>query len=193
MHERALAAEVVASLAAEPYRVQAVDDLAARCSGSVTEVAAACALLQRGGLLDVTVSGGVRLPIGPQRPTRPVVLIVENTAAVAHLVGALLESEGYQVLIAGTLRLGVDVAAVLPLDVVIVDSFAASAREALPRLRALREAAAAAPVLLFTAHRDLDAAAVEAAGFAGILPKPFDIDELLARVAAVIEPQRRDG
>ena len=115
MHESALAAEVIANLASEPGRVHAIDDLAASCGESVAAVASACALLLRGGLLDSTASGGVSLPIEMQRSARPVVLLVENTAAVAHLVAALLESEGYQVLIADTLAVGVRVAgAIIP-------------------------------------------------------------------------------
>jgi CheY-like chemotaxis protein len=191
MHESALAAEVIASLASEPGRVQAIDDLAASCGEPIAAVASACALLMRVGLLDSTTSGGVCLPVEKQRSERPVVVLVENTAAVAHLVTALLESEGYHVLIADTLAVGVQVALAICPDLVIADSFAATARDALDRLGGLREAADPAPTLVFTAHRDVDETRVQAAGYAGLLPKPFDIDDLLARVSREIGERRR--
>lgn len=193
MHEHAVAAEVVACLASEPGRVQAIDALAARCGRSVADVAAACAFLERSALLDAAVSGGVRLPVTRRPPARPLVLVVENTDAVAHLVGALLESEGYQVLIAGSLELGKQVVVAVPVDLVIADSFAGTAREAPGRLAEIRDAAGPVPVMIFTAHRDLEQEDAVAAGYAGILPKPFDIDDLLARVAAVITERRSAG
>ena len=47
------------------------------------------------------------------------------------------------------------------------------------------------PVLLFTAHRDLNNEQAIQAGFAGLLPKPFDIDELLERVRTAIAAAQR--
>jgi DNA-binding response OmpR family regulator len=117
-------------------------------------------------------------------------LIVENTSAVAHVAAALLESEGYGVLLATTLPPAEAALACAPIALVIADSFAATAHAAVERLRALRQVAGAVPVLLFTAHRDLDDQQAQAAGFAGLLPKPFDIDELLARVRTAIDASR---
>ncbi len=153
-------------------------------------MASACALLERCGILDRAVSGGVRLAERRRTVERPVVLVVENTAAVAHLVAALLESEGYEILIADTPMLGLQVARAIGPDLVIADSFSGTARDALIRLNDLRLAAAPAPLLVFTAHRDLDEPSVRQAGYAGLLPKPFDIDDLLARVAAAIDQRR---
>jgi CheY-like chemotaxis protein len=190
MHERALAAEVIACLASDPGRVWAIIDLAAECGRSVAQVAAACGLLSRLGMLDQSVSGGVALGERRRWHDRPVVLVVENTAAVAHLVAALLDSEGYQVLIASTTALGGQVAKAIAPDLVIADSFSATARDGLVRLLDLRLAAAPAPVLVFTAYRDIDELFVRQAGYAGMLPKPFDIDDLLARVATAIGERR---
>ncbi len=190
MHERALAAAIIACLASDPGRVRAIDDLATQCAGSVADVASACALLERCGILDDAVSGGVRLAEQRGPRNRFVVLVVENTAAVAHLVAALLESEGYEIVLASTPALGLQVTRVLVPDLVIADSFSSTARDALVRLDALRLAAAPAPLLIFTAHRDIDEPAVRQSGYAGMLPKPFDIDDLLARVAAAIGERR---
>jgi CheY-like chemotaxis protein len=183
MQTNAVAAELVALLAAAPDRAWTHADLARESGRSIEEVAAACALLMQWGLLTQVDSG--ELALSPADGER-LVLVIENTASISHVVGALLESEGYRVLIAASLDLGRRVVDAVRPALVIADSFAATARQALERLAPLREAAAPAPVLLFTAHRDADAASVQAAGFGGLLPKPFDIDDLLARVAAAI-------
>lgn len=185
MQTNAVAAELVALLAAEPDRVWTHADLARESGRSIEEVAAACALLRQWGLLAETASGGLALIPG-QAHGDGLVLVIENTASISHVVGALLESEGYRVLLAASLDLGGRVLDATRPALVIADSFAATARQALERLAPLRDAARPAPVLLFTAHRDADAAAVQDAGFGGLLPKPFDIDDLLRRVAAAL-------
>lgn len=187
MQTNAVAAELVALLAAAPDRVWTHADLVKESGRSSSEVAAACALLRELGLLSEVEHD--RVVLAAERSAGPgFVLVIENTASVSHVVGALLESEGYRVLIASSLELGRQVVDAVRPNLVIADSFAATARQALDRLAPLRDAAKPAPVLLFTAHRDADASVVQAAGFGGLLPKPFDIDDLLARVAAAIAP-----
>jgi DNA-binding response OmpR family regulator len=143
-------------------------------------------MLERWSYVAMSAAGTWELRT-PAVESARVVLVVENTTAVAHVVAALLESEGYGVLIARTLPVGLAVAAAVPISLVIADSFATTAREALDRLSGLRQASAPAPVLLFTGHRDVAEPAVLAAGYAGLLPKPFDIDDLLERVGRAID------
>ncbi|MHB8574957.1 MAG: response regulator [Dehalococcoidia bacterium] len=192
MQTNTLAAEVVARLATAPDGVCAVEVLAKDCGRSVAETGVACELLERWGVLAGVVTDGlygVALPPGKPAVPLPIVMVVENTAAVAHVVGALLESDGYHVLIASSLPIGLGVARALRLSLVIADSFSGTGRQALERLRELREAAEPAPVLLFTAHRDVGEEAARAAGYTGVLPKPFDIDDLLMRVADVLKAE----
>jgi DNA-binding response OmpR family regulator len=192
MQKNAVAAELIALLASEPGRAVTRPELARRSGRSPEEVAAACSLLAGWGLLHDAGEAGVALAADGRDRGGSLVLVAENTATVAHVVGALLESEGYRALIAQTLDLGTQVARAVSPDLVIADSFASTARQAIDRLTPLREAAAGAPVLLFTAHRDLDQDEVRDAGYGGLLPKPFDIDDLLARVAeAIAGPNRR--
>jgi len=186
MHVYALAAEIVATLAAEASTSLSMESVASRCGVPVADASSACALLGRWGVLQSVDPVGVALALAPVRPRAPIVLVVENTPAVAHVLAALLESEGYGVMIARTLSLGETVLRTVRPSLVIADSFAATAVAALDGLAPLRDLARPAPVMLFTAHRDLGEAAVRDAGFAGLLPKPFDIDALLDRVATAV-------
>ena len=189
MDAQTLATLLLAELCRRDAHSAPVAELAAACSANERAVAAALALLRDLALVDE--SDGVatlRAPAG--RAERETVLIVENTPAVAHVAAALLESEGYGVLLAQALPPAIDMLRCVAVSLVIVDSFASNASSAAERLQPLLAVAGAAPVLLFTAHRDLSLDEARAAGFAGLLPKPFDIDELIERVRAAIDEAR---
>lgn len=163
--------------------------LAAACSVSLAAIDSAVALLRDLELvesIDERISARGRFA----GTSRDALLIIENTPTVAHVAAALLESEGYGVLLSATLPPAEAALTCAPIALVIVDSFAATAHAALERLRGLLRVAGNVPVLLFTAHRDLDDRQALEAGFAGLLPKPFDIDELLERVRAAIDASR---
>jgi CheY-like chemotaxis protein len=187
MDSNVIAAEIVAELGSVPARTLSTDDLAARLRRTPAEVLGACELLAAWGRLTIAEDGEVSLGHARAPGASRLILVAENNVAVAHVLAALLEGEGYGVLIALTLALATSVVRTLPLDLVIADSFAPTAAAALRLLAELRDLARPAPVLLFTGHRDVPEAAARAAGYAGLLPKPFDIDELLARVDAAIE------
>lgn len=163
-------------------------ELAAACG--VDEQAAAAALALLRDLALIKEADGAVTRAAHATPARDVVLIVENTPAVAHVAAALLESEGYGVLLASALAPACDALPCGGIALVIADSFASTAASAVGRLAPLMRAAGATPVLLFTAHRDMTLAETRAAGFAGLLPKPFDIDELLERVHEAIDEAR---
>lgn len=184
MDIHAVAALLLVALAIHADRRCTAAELASVCGATADEAAAAVELLRVWGLVQER-DGLLEAPAAPATD-RAVVLVVENTPAVAHVAAALLESEGYAVLIAATLALGEQVLGCAPVLLVICDSFAGTAQAAVERLAPVLRAAGDVPVLLFTAHRDLTEEQVRAAGFAGLLPKPFDIDELLARVEAAI-------
>lgn len=187
MDSNVIAAEIVAELGSAPARTLSQGDLAARLHRDLDEVSAACDLLAGWGRLAVDDEGRATLVHGRGHDACQLILVAENSMAVAHVLAALLEGEGYGVLIARTLALATSIVRSLPMDLVIADSFAPTAGAALLLLAELRDLARPAPVLLFTGHRDVPEAAARAAGYAGLLPKPFDIDMLLARVGAAIE------
>ena len=189
MDAQTLATLVLAELSRSDQTPLGRAALAAACNASERAIDAAITLLL--DLELIQTDGDAIVARGRSAHTeRDVLLIVENTSAVAHVAAALLESEGYGVLLATNLPPAEAALACAPIALVIADSFAATAHAAVERLQALRQVAGAVPVLLFTAHRDLDDQQAQAAGFAGLLPKPFDIDELLERVRTAIDASR---
>src|SRR5689334_16172421 len=189
MDSNVIAAEIIAELGSDPAGSLPLGDLVARLRHTRGEIAAAVELLSACGRLALDDDDQVLLVRGHTHGAARLVLVAENSVAVAHVLAALLEGEGYSVLIARTLALATAVVRATPVELVIADSFAPTAVAALRLLAELRDLARPAPVLLFTGHRDVAESTARAAGFAGMLPKPFDIDELLARVNAAIESE----
>lgn len=119
-------------------------------------------------------------------PSRRSILIVEDDVPTRVAMMHLLEMEGFVVRGASN---GAEALALLERDrpdVVLSDvTMPVMGGEAL--VQALRERAGP-PVLLMTAHALIDAEAAERIGAAGVVHKPVDLDELLARVAQVLAP-----
>ena len=125
------------------------------------------------------------------------VLVIDNDRDIAEVARAVLSDEGYQVSVLADLAPDAIAAAIgrLEPDVVLLDGesnsgtygtswAAAAALAARPRR---------VPVLMFSAHgadvdeaRDGTSARSRAAAFAGIIPKPFDVDALLEVVAKAV-------
>jgi CheY-like chemotaxis protein len=103
------------------------------------------------------------------------VLVVEDNLLLRDLAVTLLEDEQYVVISAAAPVDALGLLAEVAFDLVITDSFAPDAESALLARADLLQAAGATPVALFTAHR-AELASVHAAGFAGLLAKPFGID-----------------
>jgi CheY-like chemotaxis protein len=108
------------------------------------------------------------------------VLVVDDEPLIREIVRALLEDEGYAVECAED---GVEALAVVeaaPIDLVISDVVMPrlDGRTLAQRLRARR---AALPIVLMSANR-------AASGIPGIalMPKPFDLDDLLDAVATAL-------
>jgi DNA-binding response OmpR family regulator len=124
------------------------------------------------------------------------VLVVEDDDALAGLLHAALRDEGYAVSVLGRVDPGAVREAVgrLEPDCVLLDG------EGLPGYGRSWETAAAlrtrgrpVPVLMLTAHspdvreaREGTSARSRAAALAGVVAKPFDLDELLETVAAAV-------
>jgi CheY-like chemotaxis protein len=124
------------------------------------------------------------------------VLVVEDDEALASLLDAALRDEGYAVAVLGLVAADAVRVAVgrLEPDCVLLDGegltgYGASWETA----AALRSRDRPVPVLMLTAHsvdsreaREGTSARCRAAGFAAVVAKPFDIDELLETVAAAV-------
>jgi CheY-like chemotaxis protein len=124
-------------------------------------------------------SGEVYRERRTQRRT-PTVLVVDDESSVLYMVSDVLEDEQIRVL---TARSGQDALRIATREcpnLIITDLMmpGMNGRVLRERLRA-QPRTAGIPVLLMTAAYKAQAPE----GFAGIIPKPFDIDELLTQVS----------
>lgn len=129
-------------------------------------------------------------------PRRPSVLCVDDDRDVAEVVAAILEGEGYAVSSLydvtddGLLR---TIGSLEP-DAILLDSAANTGYDESWELAAtIRHRSRPIPVVMFTGHqRDVEEAQEGAsdrtheAGFAGILFKPFDLDDLVQTVGQAV-------
>jgi DNA-binding response OmpR family regulator len=115
-------------------------------------------------------------------------LLVEDDPDLGPLLGELLGDEGYAVTVARDGQSGLHLGLVREWDVLVVDRNL-PAVEGVELLRRLRSRGVSAPALLLTA-RGTVADKVEGldAGAQDYLVKPFDVEELLARLRALLRP-----
>jgi DNA-binding response OmpR family regulator len=116
----------------------------------------------------------------------PVVLVVEDDRAVRDLLAALLEGAGLVVHTArdgleGLLKTKVHRPAAIVLDIMMPDV------GGLRLLDQLADEHADVPVVVVTGKPDAAQEARTRLGAANVFTKPFDIDDVLARVLAVVE------
>jgi DNA-binding response OmpR family regulator len=115
-------------------------------------------------------------------------LLVEDDPDLGPLLGELLGDEGYAVTVARDGQSGLHLGLVREWDVLVVDRNL-PAVEGVELLRRLRSRGVSAPALLLTA-RGTVADKVEGldAGALDYLVKPYDVEELLARLRALLRP-----
>ena len=113
------------------------------------------------------------------------VLVVEDNADLATMLGDYLEGRGHRADFAGDGAAGLRLALAQPYDVIVLD-------RALPRLegtevsRRLREQGCATPILMLTARdTTLDKVAGLDAGADDYMVKPFELAEVEARLQAL--------
>ena len=116
----------------------------------------------------------------------PLILVVEDRVEVADAIRRTLASKGYAVRTAGDGEAGLHMALDLAPDLVILDIHLPK-RNGLAVARELRKRAFRAPLMMLTARDTVtDKVAGLEAGADDYLAKPFDYDELLARVKALL-------
>ena len=113
-------------------------------------------------------------------------LVVEDEPSIADLLALILGAEGYTVVVVGDGRAALRRLAEARYDLILSDVMMphldgpglARALQDDPGLRAI-------PLILMSAaHRPRDGVT----GYAAFLPKPFDLDRLLATVARLLGP-----
>jgi two-component system, OmpR family, response regulator QseB len=116
----------------------------------------------------------------------PAVLLVEDDEQLSGLLGRLLDEEEYEVTSALDGAAGLQLGLARPFDVMIIDR-GLPAVDGLDVLRRLRASGVATPALILTA-RGTVADRVEGldSGAEDYVVKPFEVDELLARLRALL-------
>jgi len=136
------------------------------------------------------------------RSERPMILLVEDEPTVSKVVGHLLEEAGYgHVTIADHDQIPAAVERWHPQCVILDSEPPASGQgRSWADAAAIRVAHPELPVLMFTADeasmaeaRAGTSARSEAAGFAGVMDKPFLVMEFLATLKHAVETQRPSG
>jgi two-component system response regulator MprA len=118
------------------------------------------------------------------------VLLVEDDRAVRESLARALQFEGYEVATAEDGGMGIELARRLQPDALILDVMM-PVLDGLAVARTLRSGGSATPILMLTArHQVSDRVAGLDAGADDYLVKPFALDELLARLRALL---RRSG
>ncbi len=121
------------------------------------------------------------------------VLVAEDDRAVRESVARALELEGYRVLSAVDGRDALDRLADGGIDVLVVDVMMPQV-DGLTVCRELRARGDHTPVLVLTARTEIsDRVAGLDAGADDYLPKPFALDELLARLRALVRRSSYTG
>ena len=118
------------------------------------------------------------------------VLIVDDEANICSFIAAILESNGYQVLTAGTCLQGRLVFATHNHDLIVLD-LGLPDEDGSALIRTVREAGCAAPILVLSARSDeSEKIAALDLGANDYITKPFGTGELLARVRAALRTVR---
>jgi two-component system response regulator MprA len=120
-------------------------------------------------------------------------LIAEDDRAVRDSLTRALELEGYAVIAVGNGAEALDAAASAQPDVVVLD-VSMPIVDGLTVCKVLRADANRVPILMLTARTETrDRVAGLDAGADDYLPKPFELDELLARLRALLRRASTDG
>ncbi|HEX6632112.1 MAG TPA: response regulator transcription factor [Gemmatimonadaceae bacterium] len=125
--------------------------------------------------------------------SRPTIIVVEDRRELREVLRRTLAENGYLVQTADDGESGLEIALAQHPDLVILD-IGLPVRDGLDVARELRARGFRAPILMLTAHTAIpDRVAGFDAGADDYLGKPFNYDELLARVRALLRRSRAEA
>ncbi len=113
----------------------------------------------------------------------PRLLVAEDDPDMREVLKLLLDEEGYKAHYAASLEEALTFAELNAYHLVVTDLFAASAHEPLASIEPLRQQAYPTPIGIMTSWR-LAMAEAARQNYAFLLFKPFDVEKLLASIAA---------
>lgn len=116
------------------------------------------------------------------------VLVAEDDADLRYILQLLLEEEGYQVVTATGLDEALAQVDAQTFALILTDLFAKMPQNPLGSAQVLQRHAHPTPVAVMTGWR-LSPEEVERQGFRFLVPKPFDLDEMLALITAAVHPK----
>jgi DNA-binding NtrC family response regulator len=119
------------------------------------------------------------------------VLIIEDNADVADLLAVLLGDEGHAVTCVAAPCAGLALARSRPWDACLTEAF--STVEAAAVRACLTDLAGCCPVVLISGHGWARSARAADLGVAALLAKPFELDDVLAGLAAAAASPRRES
>lgn len=120
----------------------------------------------------------------------PELLLVEDDADLRDALLMLVTEEGYTAQEAGSQERALALVDAQVFDLILTDCLSNDGRDPLAGVAALRERAAPTPVGVMTGW-PLSPEAVRAAGFAFLVTKPFDLDQLMLEIAAGVHAALR--
>ncbi len=121
-------------------------------------------------------------------PARPAILLAEDDPAIADMITECLTGEGYAVTTTRSVMASVAALSAGKFALVLTDALITQGlgKGQWDNIEQIRRAADKTPIILCTAHRTQDFPDFAARGFAAMLSKPFDLDDLLALIAQLI-------
>jgi DNA-binding response OmpR family regulator len=117
------------------------------------------------------------------QPPAGTLLVIDDQATIRDLLQEFLREEGYAVLTAGTIAQSCAALGTFQVDLMLSDAFRPSGEgDPWASLTRLHTAAPTTPLLIISAYPASSFAGYAERGFAGVLPKPFNLDVLAAAI-----------
>lgn len=126
----------------------------------------------------------------PHQPPHLTILVVEDDPAIGEVVRDLLRDAGVRVVTATTHADALTALSAVQFALVLADTAGGSvvaSDDPWGDLDAIRRAARNTPTVIFSAHDPATFAGYATRGFAGFMPKPFDLDDVLHAIRPLID------